>query len=165
MGAFFSGKLPGLKKLSYPLDFYLKLHGKRLLGSHKTIRGLLSGMIVGVSIVWLESICYRQFSFIRQHVLLNYTTINPLIFGSLAGGGALIGDAVKSFFKRRMDIAPGKSWFPFDQMDYILGGIAFTSLYSRLSFWHYMVLFVVWFLLHPLTTSVGFVLRLREEAL
>jgi CDP-diglyceride synthetase len=40
----------------------------------------------------------------------------------------MTGDAVKSFFKRRLGITPGKSWFPFDQLDFVLGAILFVSI-------------------------------------
>jgi CDP-2,3-bis-(O-geranylgeranyl)-sn-glycerol synthase len=44
------------------------------------------------------------------------------------GLGAGTGDAVKSFFKRRIDIEPGKSWPFFDQLDFFLGAYVFVSL-------------------------------------
>jgi len=81
------------------------------------------------------------------------------------GFGALFGDTAKSFFKRQKGIQPGRSWFPFDQVDYIVGGVAFSLLYIRLSFVEYILLFIVWFLMHPLTTFVGYLLRLRRKPL
>jgi CDP-2,3-bis-(O-geranylgeranyl)-sn-glycerol synthase len=44
------------------------------------------------------------------------------------GVGAGVGDAVKSFFKRRIDIEPGASWPVFDQLDFFLGAYLFVSL-------------------------------------
>lgn len=165
IAAFFSAKVPVLEKVSYPMDLFIKIRGKRLLGSHKTIRGLISGMIVGVLVVWLEVFLYEQFALFRTLIPLNYKTINPFLLGSLAGFGALIGDAVKSFFKRQMNIPPGKSWFPFDQIDYILGGILFTWFYIKLSLYYYILLFIIWFLLHPITTFIGYLTKLKEAPL
>ena len=39
------------------------------------------------------------------------------------GIGAMAGDAVKSFFKRRADVPSGERWFPFDQIDFVVGAL------------------------------------------
>ena len=79
------------------------------------------------------------------------------------GFGALTGDAIKSFFKRRVNIPPGVSWFPFDQIDYIIGGIALSLFYIQLTFGDYVVLCIVWFLMHPLITFIGYLFKLRHK--
>ena len=43
--------------------------------------------------------------------------------GLLLGSGALIGDAVKSFFKRKEGIKPGNRFIPWDQLDYSIGSL------------------------------------------
>jgi len=85
--------------------------------------------------------------------------------GTLSGLGALAGDAIKSFFKRQVNVPPGKSWVPFDQIDYIVGGIVFTMFYIRLTPMDYLWLFLLWSLMHPFTTFLGFVLRLKKSPL
>jgi CDP-2,3-bis-(O-geranylgeranyl)-sn-glycerol synthase len=135
------------------------------LGENKTFRGFISGIISAIIIVYLQIFVYNQFSFIRDNLPLNYNSINPIIFGALAGFGALFGDSVKSLFKRQIGVSPGKSWFPFDQTDYIIGGIFFTSFYIKLSLIQYVLLFFVWFLIHPLTTLLGYLLKLKSEPL
>jgi hypothetical protein len=44
----FAAKLPYLKTLTFPLDGYITFRGKRLLGEHKTLRGVISGILVGI---------------------------------------------------------------------------------------------------------------------
>ena len=165
IAAFFSGKNKQLQNYSYPADFYLKFRGKRILGDHKTIRGFIFGILSSIFIVYLQIALYNNLEFVRNLVWIDYNTINPIIFGFLSGFGSLFGDSVKSFFKRQMNIKPGKSWVPFDQIDYILGGIVFTSFYIKLSFYEYIILFFVWFLLHPATTFLGYLFKLKEEPL
>jgi CDP-2,3-bis-(O-geranylgeranyl)-sn-glycerol synthase len=46
-----------------------------------------------------------------------------LSLGFLLGLGAMAGDAAKSFFKRRLGIAPGHPWIPFDQIDFQIGAL------------------------------------------
>lgn len=165
VAAFFSGKIPFLQPYAYPVDFGRKIKGKRILGSHKTIRGFVAGVLVAIAAVYLEIFLYTTMPWIRTFVPLDYTTINPIFLGTLSGLGALTGDAVKSFFKRQVNVSPGESWVPFDQIDYIVGGIVFISLYIRLTPLDYLWLFLVWFLIHPLTTFLGFVLRLNKSPL
>ncbi|HWY79190.1 MAG TPA: CDP-archaeol synthase [Candidatus Sulfotelmatobacter sp.] len=165
LAAFISGKIKVLKKLNYPVDCYIKFHGKRVLGSHKTIRGFIVAIVVGVVICYIQTVLYHTFSGIRALVWLNYDMVNPVIFGALLGFGALTGDAVKSFFKRQAGIQPGMSWFPFDQVDYIIGGVILSLFYIHLSIVDYVVLFIVWFLVHPLMTFLGYFFKLRRRPL
>jgi CDP-2,3-bis-(O-geranylgeranyl)-sn-glycerol synthase len=163
LAAFLAGKFRILKKFNYPVDCYKKIRGKRVLGNHKTFRGFVAAIVIGILFCTIQVWLYEHFSFIRQLVSLNYTEVNPIILGSLLGFGALFGDSIKSFFKRLKNISPGESWFPFDQIDYIVGGVAFSLLYIRLPFANYIILFIVWFLIHPLITFIGYLFRLRRQ--
>jgi CDP-2,3-bis-(O-geranylgeranyl)-sn-glycerol synthase len=156
-------KIPVLKKYTQPLDGYKKFRGKRIFGDHKTVRGLIAGVAAGVLCAFLQTLLYNQFAFFRDISFYNYNSVNPFVFGFLASFGALAGDAIKSFFKRQMNIPSGKSWVPADQIDYILGGIFFTSMYVRLDFETYIILTAVWFFLHPFSTFIGWLLRLKDE--
>lgn len=155
VAAFCSGKIPYLKSFSYPVDFNKKFRSKRILGDHKTIRGFIFGIIVGVITVYIQMYLFQNFKFIRDVIPLDYSSINPIILGSLEGFGALFGDSVKSFFKRQMGFPPGKSWFPFDQIDYVLGAMLFTSFYIHISFMQFVIAFVFGFLIHY-TTRIFF---------
>ncbi len=93
------------KFLAYPLDGGLKLGGERLLGANKTVRGLLFGTFMGG---------------ITGAVLQLFALPITWKIGLLVGFAALLGDAVKSFFKRRIGIRPGGTWIPFDQLDFLI---------------------------------------------
>ncbi len=163
LAAFVAGKVAFLKKYNYPVDGYAKIHGKRILGNHKTVRGFVAAIIVGTLICSLEVYLYSSLSGIRSVIPLDYAAINPVLLGALLGFGALLGDSVKSFFKRQAGIKPGRSWFPFDQIDYIIGGVFCSLLYIHLPIWDYVYLFIVWFLIHPLTTFIGYLFKLRHK--
>lgn len=159
----FAAKLPLLRTLDFPLDGYATFRGKRVFGGHKTVRGLLSGILVGILTVYLQVALYIAFPLLKSFVSLDYTTIRPWLLGLLASLGALLGDAARSFFKRQLGIAPGKSWFPFDQLDYIVGGSALTALYVRLTPLQYLLLIALWFFLHPLATLLGYWMKLKDS--
>lgn len=161
----FAAHAPFLKQISYPLDFYTTLRGKRLLGDHKTVRGVITGILVAIVVVYLEKYIYLNSLFVQNLIPITYEKINPFVFGILAGIGALLGDAVKSFFKRQLDIPTGKRWFPFDQLDYIVGGIILTVFYIPLSIKMYGIIIVVWFLLHLGATRIGHLMGLKQSSI
>jgi CDP-2,3-bis-(O-geranylgeranyl)-sn-glycerol synthase len=163
MAPIFAAKLPYLRKLSFPLDCYATFRNKRVFGNHKTVRGLISGILIGILIVYLQVAIYEHVPLVRSFVSIDYTTINPILFGLLSSAGALTGDALRSFFKRQRGIAPGKSWFPFDQIDYIIGGVVFTAFYIRLTTVQYILLFIIFFLLHLVTSFIGYLLKLKDN--
>ena len=86
-----------------------------------------------------------------------------LLLGLLMGSGALIGDAVKSFFKRRLGIAPGAKFIPFDQTDFAIGALAFTMLFFGISWKLFFASILLSFLLHIITNHIAFWLKMRDE--
>jgi CDP-2,3-bis-(O-geranylgeranyl)-sn-glycerol synthase len=112
-------------RLAGPIDGGRRFRGKRLLGDHKTWRGLLSGIVVGTAAYELQRL-FHGAGYGRELAVLDYAAA-PLVPGLLMGVGTGVGDAVKSFFKRRADIAPGASWPVFDQLDFFAGAYAFLS--------------------------------------
>lgn len=147
-------KVPMLKNWNFPLDFGLQYKGKRVLGDHKTIRGLTSGIVVGILVAVSE-----------QHLLGNIFGSNPAIIGFLLSFGALVGDSIKSFFKRQIGITPGAAWFPFDQLDYIVGGIVLSLFVVRLSIVEYITILVIYFFLHIVFTTIGYFLGFKSSIL
>ena len=112
--------------LAVPIDGGRSLWGKRILGDHKTWRGLLGGIVAGALVLELQRLVYEA-GLAQSLALIDYSA-HPLLPGLLMGLGAGTGDAVKSFFKRRINIEPGKSWPVFDQLDFFLGAYLFVSL-------------------------------------
>jgi CDP-2,3-bis-(O-geranylgeranyl)-sn-glycerol synthase len=145
--------------LNVPVDFGLKLRGKRFFGAHKTYRGFLFGVLVAIFVVYIQKVVYGfyQFGFI------DYSSVNVFLLGFLLGFGALFGDLIKSFFKRRVGIKSGRSWFPFDQVDWVIGAFLFVILYYSVSinyFWAALILFLI---LHPLTNYIGYLLKVKDN--
>jgi CDP-2,3-bis-(O-geranylgeranyl)-sn-glycerol synthase len=112
-------------RLAAPIDGGRSFRGKRVLGDHKTWRGLLVGIVVGIATYELQRL-FHAAGLASGLALLDYAD-DPLLPGFLMGLGTGVGDAVKSFFKRRVDIAPGASWPVFDQLDFFAGAYLFVS--------------------------------------
>lgn len=163
MAPVFAAKIPVLSSLDTPLDGGLKLNGKRIFGDHKTVRGLISGILLAILFVWLQQVLYTAQPSWFGWSELDYRFVNPLIVGFLLGFGALGGDALKSFFKRQLGVKPGDSWFPFDQIDYILGAIIITAGIITLPFVFYLFSILLWICLHLVVSYIGFLLKLKEK--
>ncbi len=86
--------------LNYPVDFGAKFRGQRVFGDHKTIRGLVFGVLVAMIVAYLQMMLYSYPAF-QWLSIIDYPYYNVLLLGFLLGFGALFGDMVKSFFKRQ----------------------------------------------------------------
>lgn len=160
----FAAHISFLKKYDYPIDFYKKYKGKRIFGAHKTIRGFIIGIIFATITLWLQQIIVNNSSLIADLTSqTDYSAIPVLIVGPLFGIGALMGDAIESFFKRQRGIKPGDGWFPFDQTDYIIGGALATMPFIKLSIMQYIVLIIIWLIIHLIASFIGFKLHLKEK--
>jgi len=115
-----------------PIDFGKNWKdGKRILGDGKTWRGLISGGIVGMAGGFGLSVVAilannSDFAFLGLSDFGRFPLMIPII-GAICFG-ALLGDIIESFFKRRAGIKRGKDWIPFDQIDFILGVLLFSFL-------------------------------------
>lgn len=103
--------------------------GKPILGPGKTWRGLLVGPLISAVLcgflVWL--VLDTGWGGVQP-----WSTWGPapawFVMVYLMGVGALVGDAVKSFFKRRTGRERGASWPIFDQLDFVVGALLFAAL-------------------------------------
>lgn len=132
----FAAKYNWLPSLNRPIS-------AGLLGPNKTWRGIAVGILFG-SIT----------GFLLGH---------GAIFGAALGFGALAGDAVKSFFKRLLKIAPGKPWPVFDQIDFVIGALIAASFFTALSFAHIITAVIIFSLLSLLTSGIGIRLKIKKS--
>lgn len=100
--------------------------------------------------------------------------IRVALFGAVLGYAALVGDAVKSYFKRRLGKDRGAPWVPFDQLDFVVFGLAAAFLAAPLlaGGWVVEALLGDWLVLativvltpglHFLVNVIGYWLRLKD---
>lgn len=150
--AMLSRFVPKNKYFDLPVDFGKSWRGKRILGDGKTIKGFVIGTLLGVLVAVLQTRVV-PFTNVTEQIYPAYLDFDPILWGFLAGFGALFGDSVESFFKRRIGIPRGESWVPFDQIDYALGAIALTALYKQFSLWFYVQLVLLFVVLHVVSRT------------
>jgi len=134
-----------------PIDFGRNfIDGKPLFGAHKTFRGFLSGLIVGTFIGIVQS---------------NLPFFQPihLLLGFVLSFGALMGDLIHSFVKRRMGLPPGASFPVADQLDFVLGALLFSLFISPPPLLVALIILIVTPPLHLLTNFVAYRLNVKKE--
>src|SRR3990172_5827209 len=82
-------KLPFFRKFNYPMDFYKTYRGKRVFGSHKTVRGLVAGTLFAILMITIQKILYLNNPEINNISLIDYSQIDHVLLGFLLGFGAL----------------------------------------------------------------------------
>lgn len=160
----FSAHIPGLRNLDAPIDFGATYRGKRVLGAHKTWRGLVTGLICATVTLWLQQVAVEHAAWLRTATIdIGYPSLPTLLLGPLFALGALGGDAIESFFKRQRGVEPGHGWFPFDQIDYIIGGAVVTIPFVQLTYLQYLWLILLWLVVHVVASHIGYLLKLKER--
>lgn len=159
----FASRTPVIKNWKTPMDFGKSLKGERLFGDNKTWRGLFSGAIVALLVIAVQKYLYSNTAWAPDISWFDYSPGIIWLLGPLMGVGALLGDAVKSHFKRRKGIKPGDSWIPFDQTDYIIGGTLFALPIASITLAQFLWVLGVWLGMHLLSVYVGFQLGIRDK--
>ena len=163
--AYFANMAPVIVKkidfLAFPIDLSKTLGKKPILGKNKTFRGLVFGIIFAVIIAYLQLRLYNL-EYFRNISFINYQ--NWLLLGFLMGFGALAGDLIKSFFKRRIRIAPGHRFIPFDQTDFVIGALVFVMPVFELTLGIFITSLLLSFILHITVNHAAFYFGIRNEA-
>lgn len=129
---------------------------EKLFGAHKTYRGFIAGFIGALAVLAIQQQVQTDYA------LLDYQQINIFLYAFLFGIGALAGDAIKSFFKRRLKIKPGRPWFPFDQLDFVLGAYLFLLPVYIIPWQNLLAILILTPALHFLTNLIGYALKLKK---
>lgn len=107
--------------------------GRPLLGPSKTWRGLVAGGLLGTLAAVGQSLAAQNVSGLSDFgYAASGSLVVPALLGLALGVGAILGDAAKSFFKRRTGRTSGRPWVPFDQLDFVVGALAAVALASVL---------------------------------
>ena len=115
-----------------PIDFKKKYKdNRRILGDGKTWRGLFLGSLLGMIGGFGLSVAAFYVNKLDPSILIvndfkAFPLMIPIIFSICFG--ALMGDIIASFFKRRIGKERGQDWIPFDQLDFIAGVLFFSFL-------------------------------------
>lgn len=134
---------------------------RRIFGDGKTIRGFIGGVFCGICVGLIQIFAQitLNISFLPQMTLL-------AVF--LLATGSLVGDIVKSFFKRRVGLIRGEKWPIIDQYDFVVGAFIFLILGNFSFAQHYLtlpvliVIVIITPILHRLVNIIGYKIGVKE---
>jgi len=137
--------------LDSPVDLGRSFMGKRVFGDHKTVKGFLIGTLLAVAVALV------------QHTLIgSYSAMFAVSLGALMGFGALVGDSVESFIKRRIGIKSGRPFPVFDQIDFPIGALLFASIIVEFDLGFMALAVVISGILSFLADVVGYFLGIKK---
>jgi len=127
-----------------PLDMGKNwIDGKRVFGDNKSVEGFVAGTLAGL--------------------VVGLFLGNPLR-GFLMGLGAMTGDVLGSFIKRRLDISQGEPAPLLDQYLFILVALFFSYLAGYMTTSDQLVVMLVATpILHVSSNYVAYLLRIRQK--
>jgi CDP-2,3-bis-(O-geranylgeranyl)-sn-glycerol synthase len=127
---------------------------RRWLGEHKTVIGFGTGVAAAVMVTFIQSRVAWPGALIAYD---HWATL-----GLRFGVGAMAGDSAKSFVKRRLGIAAGEPWMPWDQLDFVLGALALVWSRAALSWADLATILLVSFAGHVLVNHLGYWMGIRD---
>ena len=122
------------------------IDGKRIFGSHKTVRGFFAGVIAGTIMGVAESL----------------VDSNLLLGGFMIALGAVLGDLLGAFVKRRLKMKPGSPFPVVDQLDFVLGGLILGSLIFPMSWAAILLVVLVTLPIHLGTNFGAYLLGIKK---
>ncbi len=148
-----------------PVDGGRTWRGARLLGDGKTWRGLAAGTLAGL----LVAAGLTAAAPAAGDALPFSPPAFPIAAAVALPAGAMLGDVVGSFVKRRTGRARGAAFPGLDQLDFVVGAVALAAVaapaWTLATFTPPVLLAVVVLtpVLHVLTNVVGYALGLKRE--
>jgi len=146
-----------------PLDFGKKfIDGRRVLGPGKTIEGFVAGCIIGAVIALVEQLAFPYLPWHLSDVPLTIVAMSPAL-GFLLGFGAMSGDSLGSFIKRRLNIKRGRPAPLLDQLDFIIGALLISSIAITIKLEWFVLLAILTPVFHWVSCAIGYLLHVKKE--
>lgn len=139
-----------------PIDFGKKfIDGRPIFGPNKTYRGLISGLLVGALVGYVQGIISPIYNLPGSSILR----------GFILSIGALIGDLVGSFLKRRLGLKPGAPLPVIDQISFVVFALIFSLAIEpeAISPLGAVLVIVLTAPIHVLVNVIAYLLRLKEK--
>lgn len=149
-----------------PVDFgKTDKNGIRWIGDGVTWRGLIAGTLIGILTGAVQG-------YLAQFILpeIGPYLITPIVtdihsgilIGFLLGLGALVGDALGSFLKRRIGIGRGKPAPILDQLDFIIVALIFVSPFVNMNLQFIAIAIILTLIIHLIANTLAYLLGIKD---
>ena len=140
-------------------------NGNRWIGDGVTWRGLIGGTFLGTIAGAIQGyfgpeIMLQFGQYITTPIAIGVT--NGIIIGFLLGFGALIGDAIGSFIKRRVGIGRGKPAPLLDQLDFLVVSLLFASAVVKFDLKFIIISFALTLIIHLIANTGAYLLGIKD---
>jgi CDP-2,3-bis-(O-geranylgeranyl)-sn-glycerol synthase len=140
-------------------------NGVRWIGDGVTWRGLIGGTIIGIitGIIqgFLAPYILSSFGeFITTPIITNVP--EGALIGFLLGFGALLGDALGSFLKRRIGIGRGKPAPILDQLDFLIVALILVSFVVKMDWVFIAMAIILTLIIHLMANTGAYLLGLKD---
>ena len=142
--------------------------GRRLIGNGVTWKGCQNGTIIGTLVGVVLGIIgtfYGDLSVLTGGIIdlhVYGSIIDGLILGFLMAFGALLGDAVGSFLKRRIGLQRGEPAPIMDQLDFVIGALVLSLLVVQISWKFFIIIAILSIALHLGANIVAYLLGMKD---
>ena len=149
-----------------PVDFgKTDSKGNRWIGSGVTWRGLIGGTILGTIVGAIQGYYGPELiilfgDYIKTPIAIGVA--NGILIGFLLSFGALIGDAVGSFLKRRLGIERGKPAPILDQIDFLVIALLFVSFVVKIDLNFIIISVVLTIIIHLIANTGAYLLGIKD---
>ena len=164
-----------LNKLKVPMDFNKKfIDKKRIFGDNKTWKGFLGYIFLNILFLILFGFIWKltkleQLNFF--YINNSNTILYNILIGFLIGLFYALFELPNSFFKRRLDIKPGKSIKGFkkvffiilDQADSVFGVALVVWMFYPIGIKVYLLYILIGTLTHLLINMLLYFLHIRKN--
>ena len=149
-----------------PLDFKkTDKNGNPWIGNGVTWKGLIGGTIMGTITGAIQgligpAILENFGEFIYTPICTNL--VEGILVGFLLGFGAMVGDAIGSFLKRRIGLSQGKPAPILDQIDFLIVALLFSSIIVDFSLTFVVIAIVLTLIIHVIANSGAYLIGIKD---
>ena len=149
-----------------PVDFGKSdKNGVRWIGDGVTWKGLIGGTLIGIITGIIQGLIAPYIlsnfgQFITTPIITNVS--EGILIGFLLGFGALLGDALGSFLKRRIGIGRGQPAPILDQLDFLIVALILVSFVVKLDWLFIILAIVLTLIIHLLANTIAYLLGLKD---
>ncbi len=139
--------------------------GNRWIGDGVTWRGLIGGTVIGIITGAVQGYFGPQIlAEFGDYIITPIITNIPqgILIGFLLGFGALLGDAIGSFLKRRLGIGRGKPAPILDQLDFLIVALILVSFVVKLNWLFVIIAIVLTLAIHLIANSAAYLLGMKD---